>query len=136
MTAATAGAVLDLRRYIRERDARVAANQSTELPPVECKHWCENRDGHPGCTAAEDQFCASAELSVELSLEDKVPAEGDPWAERFAVFALQSPGCGVVITLERYAERAITAMTVDEVRRLVENLQLILGQIEAATPTP
>ena len=38
-----------------------------QLPPITCQPWCEDGDGHPNEIFPEDQWCMSAEQTVQVS---------------------------------------------------------------------
>jgi hypothetical protein len=92
--------------------------------PVECQPWCVYADGHSNATFREDQWCGTEMLKVDLTL----PQVGDdePYA---LVSAYQAPG-ETLMVLVGHGDGPEMRFTPDEARQLVENVQLVLGQVK------
>lgn len=101
------------------------------LPPIQCKPWCWIQDGHPDERFSDDQRCETGTLTVDLSTEQYSDFHGlVEHPDRLEVHAQTRPGEPVVLVVG-LTDTLPFYVTPDETRQLIENLQLILGQIEA-----
>jgi hypothetical protein len=114
------------------------------VPPVQCRPWCEDQDGHPDMTDREDQFCATQTLRVENLAHDHthdhvvttptgpVSVFPDCKPDAVCVYAKQDPDSAeptIVVGLE---DEPALEFTPNEARELCDLVQLILGQIGCA----
>lgn len=125
------------------RQQNSAADTAQARPtPIACTPWCMIGNGHGDALYAEDQWCGSDEIRVELSqhpiLEAERLNEQGKWEsspDYVHVSAMRRhPGAVTTVDVSHAGEAPI-AFTVDEARQLLEALERVLTQVEDGQAT-
>lgn len=102
-------------------------------PPVNCKPWCVEGDGHPNERLSSDQFCISEAREVVLHAWPKmeVNQDGDQIASQIAVVLLakvDEPMHVEVVLDDIAGHTANFNMTCEEAHDLAIDLLLLVAQ--------
>lgn len=97
---------------------------STTLSPVTCAAWCEDGTGHAEATHAEDQYCMSHSVEIDVHASEDL----------LSVYREQEPGGPVLVNLSVNGD-AGAYLGLSQLARLRDELSAIL-ESESNDPPP
>jgi hypothetical protein len=102
------------------------ARQDRALP---CAPWCAYRDDPRGCIADVPGNCVGEELRTDLNLHDPIDEyDPDGTPDVCTVYAMGQAGRPAALFIGHNVLPGME-LTPAEARQVIENLQLVLGQI-------